>query len=479
MRPPPGVAPGAPVARPVGKCRSRTAGRPYGVRRGRPRPADAADVRQGIVPVRGRRPPGRRPRGPRRRPGRLRPPGFPPPGRGARVRRRAARPARPPRDAPALVRTRSGRTVLVLLDPQDLHRFYAEPVSVLAADQPEKCRGPIEPEPDGAGCSRGELRSERRQISADVLAAGLPVHPSYGPYLAAVTEEARELTATGTLELARARRAVNRAARRIVLGDAAAADEELTGWLTQLRAEGGNPRGGRVRAARSVHDKARARIEEYARRADDDTLVARAARHDDPTGSLDPVGQAQHWLLAMDAVPDTLLRTLLLLGAHPAEQDAAAAEAAAEPAAGPDRGELPRLRACVRESLRLYPVVPDLIRVTRAETEWRGVRYPAGTSVLLPAAFHQRDPERVPAAHVFVPGRWKNPAADQDIRMAPFSHGGGRCPGDQLGLMITAALCAEVLRTHRVTGTRPALDPVGPLPATLAPHGIRLTLTRR
>ncbi|MGW7435279.1 cytochrome P450 [Streptomyces sp. NPDC054849] len=382
-------------------------------------------------------------------------------------------------DAPALVRTRSGRTVLVLLDPEDLRRFYAEPVSVLAVDQPEKCRGPIEPEPAGAGCSRGELRSERRQISAEVLGAGLPVHPSYGPYLAAVTEEAGELTATRTLELARARRAVNRVARRIVLGDAAAADEELTGWLTQLRAEGRNPRSGRVRAARSVDDKARARIEEYARRADGDTLVARAARHDDPTGSLDPVAQAQHWLLAMDAVPDTLLRTLLLLAAHPAEQATAAAEAAAEAAAGPDRGQLPRLRACVRETLRLYPVVPDLMRVTRTETQWRGVRYPAGTSVLLPAAFHQRDPERVPAAHVFVPGRWKNPSADQDIRMAPFSHGGGRCPGDQLGLMITAALCAEVLWSHRVAGARPALDPVGPLPATLDPHGIRLTLTRR
>ncbi len=234
-----------------------------------------------------------------------------------------------------------------------------------------------------------------------------------------------------------------------------------------------------MRAARSVHDKARARIQEYAARADGDTLVGRAARHADPTGTLDPVGQAQHWLLAMDAVPDTLLRTLLLLGAHPAEQDLATAEAAAEAAAGADRGQLPRLRACVRESLRLYPVVPDLIRVTRAETEWRGVRYPAGTSVLVPAAFHQRDPERVPAAHVFVPGRWKNPGADQDIRMAPFSHGDGRCPGDQLGLMATAALCAEVLRGHRVTGTRPVLDPVGPLPATLDPQGIRLRLTRR
>ncbi|MFD9258353.1 cytochrome P450 [Streptomyces sp. NPDC059538] len=387
-------------------------------------------------------------------------------------------------DAPALLRTRSGRTVLVLLDPQDLRRFYAEPVSVLAAALPGKCRGslPEESADSDSGCARSEPGAERRQVSAEVLAADLPVHPSCGPFLAALAEEARHLAAAPTLDLARTRYTVHRAARRIVLGDAAAGDEELTGWLTQLRAEGGGPRGGRVRAARSarsVQDKARARIEEYAARAGEDTLAGRAARHTDPTGSLDPVGQAQHWLLAMDAVPETLLRTLLLLGAHPAEQDLAAAEAVAEVAAGADRGRLPRLRACVRESLRLYPVVPDLIRVTRAETEWRGVRYPAGTSVLLPVAFHQRDPERVPAAHVFVPGRWKNPGADQDMRMAPFSHGAGRCPGDQLGLMMTAALCAEVLRSRRVAGTRPVLDPVGPLPATLDPHGIRLTLTRR
>lgn len=397
-------------------------------------------------------------------------------------------------DAPALVRTRSGRTVLVLLDPQDLRRFYAEPVGVLAAATPDKCRGPNPGNPvesadtadsGDSACSRGEFAAERREAGAEVLASGRPVHPSHAPFLAALAEEARHLTGSGPgtaavpLDLARARYAVHRAARRIVLGDAAAADEQLSGWLTHLRAEERGSRGGRVRAARSVHDRARARIAEYAALADEATLVGRAARHAGPAGTLDPVGQAQHWLLAMDAVPDTLLRTLLLLGAHPAEQDLAVAEAAAEVAAGAHRGELPRLRACVRESLRLYPVVPDLIRVTRAETEWRGVRYPAGTSVLVPAAFHQRDPERVPAAHVFVPGRWKNPGADQDIRMAPFGHGGGRCPGDQLGLMATAALCAEVLRGHRVTGTRPVLDPVGPLPAMLDPRGIRLTLTRR
>ncbi|MER7463732.1 cytochrome P450 [Streptomyces sp. NPDC097981] len=312
--------------------------------------------------------------------------------------------------APVLVRGLSG-AVLVLLDRQELRQFYdAEP------------GGAPPPSPPGTGGAR-----------------------SCGAVRGIIAEEARYLTAAATLDLARARRTVARAARRIVLGDGAAAGEEqLTGLLGRLR------RRGRERAGA----------------AEGHTLLGRAGAYAD---------RGDQVLRAMDSIPATLLRTLLLLAAHPAEQDAAAAEAAGHEA----RGELPRLRACVRECLRLYPAVPDLIRITCAETEWRGVRHPPGTTVLLPAHFHQRDPEHVPAAHVFVPGRWKTPGADEDIRMAPFGHGPGRCPGDRLGLLVTTALCAEVLRRRRITATRPVLDPPGPLPPALDPRGIRLTLTRR
>ncbi|MEV0411262.1 cytochrome P450 [Streptomyces sp. NPDC050448] len=315
--------------------------------------------------------------------------------------------------APVLVRGLSG-AVLVLLDRQELRQFYdAEPAGALP---------PAAPAPPGTG----EIRS-------------------CGAVRSIIAEEARHLTAAATLDLVRVRHTVARAARRIVLGDAAAAgDGQLTGLLGRLR------RHGRERAGT----------------ADGHTLLGRAAAYAD---------REDRALRAMDGIPATLLRTLLLLGTHPAEQDAAAAEAAGSGAPG----ELPRLRACVRECLRLYPAVPDLIRVTRTETAWRGVRHPAGTTVLLPAHFHQRDPEHVPAAHVFVPGRWKTPGADEDIRMAPFGHGPGRCPGDRLGLLITTALCAEVLRRRRITATRPVLDPPGPLPVALDPRGIRLTLTRR
>ncbi|WP_162689178.1 cytochrome P450 [Streptomyces sp. ICC1] len=322
--------------------------------------------------------------------------------------------------------------------------------------QPSGAPAPAPGAPDG--CTRAGPHAERRAIDESVLAAGLPVHPSCGPFLSVLAEEARRLTGGNTLELARTRHAVARAARRIVLGDAAAEDTELT------------------RRPGRFHPKAGARIAAYADLAEPHTLMGRARRHGDPTGGLDPVGQAAQWLAAFDLVPGVLLRTLLLLGVHPAEQDAVAAEARAP---GVARGALPRLRACVREALRLYPAVPDLIRITRAETEWRGVRRPAGTCVVLPALFHQRDPEHVPAAHVFVPGRWASRGAEHDLRMAPFSHAGGRCPGEQLALLVTTALCAEVLRGHRVHAVRPVLDPVGPLPGLLDPQGIRLRLTRR
>ncbi|CAL9357316.1 hypothetical protein SUDANB120_00588 [Streptomyces sp. enrichment culture] len=380
--------------------------------------------------------------------------------------------------APVEVRGLSGN-LLVLLDHADVRQFYELPVRTLALDAPDKFRGLSLLEPTGVICSHGDTREERRRINDDVLAADRPAHPSCGEFRAIVDEEAAALAGRPELDFPRLRRAVARIGRRMVLGDAARGDEELARWLLAIREEANwmRIRKGRAAAAEALYAKAAARVEEYAARAEPHTLAALARRHGDAEGpdgtALDPVGQAHHWLLALDTVGPTVARTLLLLAAHPAEQEAVRAEV--------DGGgaELPRLRACVEETLRLFPLVPDLVRVTRAETVWRGVAYPAGTAVLVPALFHQRDPEHVPAANQFVPARWLRPDAAQDIRMAPFSHGGGRCPGEHLGVLTSAALIASVLREHRVGGGRPALEPSQPLPGLLGAAGIRVALTRR
>ncbi|MFI5528677.1 cytochrome P450 [Kitasatospora sp. NPDC051853] len=381
--------------------------------------------------------------------------------------------------APVLVRGLSG-PMLVLLDRAEVEQFYAAPVRTMAMDAPDKHRSLSVFEPTGVICSHGDLREQRRAVNDQVLAAGRPVHPSCGPFLAVVAEEAQALTAGRTLDSAALQRAAGRIGRRTVLGDAAADDQHLTDLLLALRREANwmGLRKGRRREAAARYARADARLAEYAADAPEHTLTGRARLHPDPTGEVDPVGQAHHWLLALDLLGTMLARTLLLLAAHPAEQHAAWAEVDAR-AGGPAGEGLPRVRACVQEALRLFPLVPDLVRVTRAETTWRGVSHPAGTTVLVPAAFHQRDPEQVPGADLYVPARWLVPGAELDLAIAPFSHGGGRCPGTDLGLMVLTALVAEVLRGHRVTGGRPALDIHRPLPGSVDLSALRLGLVPR
>ncbi|MGW7417208.1 cytochrome P450 [Streptomyces sp. NPDC054863] len=374
--------------------------------------------------------------------------------------------------APVLVRGLSG-DMLVLFEQSDIRRFFAEPVMTLAMDPPDKYDSLSVFEPNGVICSRGARREERRDLNDEVLAWHDPVHPDCTDYLRIVAEESRALTGSGTLAFPAVLEAVSRVSRRIVLGDLAADDTELAGWLGMLRRRSNWMGKVRPRDSKALYARVEARVAQYAATAPAHTLAARALAAPSPEGT-DPLGQTHHWLLATDICTAAVVaRTLLLLAAHPAEQQAAYDDVQA---GGPG---FPRLRACVQESVRLYPVVPDLVRVTREETEWRGVRQPAGTAVLVPIGFHQRDPDVVPGAQLFAPGRWLKPGADRDTTMAPFGQGPGRCPGDQLGLLLGSALCAEVLRGHRLTGEHPVLDTGRPLPGVLDTGKIRLGLAPR
>ncbi|MBO8195712.1 cytochrome P450 [Streptomyces oryzae] len=372
--------------------------------------------------------------------------------------------------APVLLGGASGDT-LVLLDPVDVAEFFARPVRELALDAVDKTKMLTVLEPTGVVCSHGDLREERRALNDQVLAHHEETHPSCGTYRTVIAEECTRLTTGPTLGYARLERAVHRISRRIVLGEQAAGDEELHHRLLALRKEGnwGAVRRGPTPAARQRYEAATGRLHVYARHAPATTLLGRAM--DTACGAdVDPVGQAHHWLLALDAVAAIVARTLLLLAAHPAEQ-AALYDV-------PHAPDTARLRACVLEGLRLYPLVPDLLRILRADTTWRGVPYPAGTHVLVPIGFLQRDSGLVPGGSLFAPGRWLAEGAERDTLMAPFGHGEGRCPGDRLGLMAATEVCAQLLSGHRVTGGRPRLDPHRPLPGVLNASGSQLTLAR-
>lgn len=136
--------------------------------------------------------------------------------------------------APVLVRALSGE-MLVLFDEEDIARFFAEPMDVLAMDARDKLDSLSVFEPTGVICSHGQLREDRREVNDRALAAGQDIHPDCAEYQRIVAEECRPPHRRHRPRLPRLGTALARISRRIVLGDRAADDTELAGWLTTLR----------------------------------------------------------------------------------------------------------------------------------------------------------------------------------------------------------------------------------------------------
>jgi cytochrome P450 len=138
----------------------------------------------------------------------------------------------------------------------------------------------------------------------------------------------------------------------------------------------------------------------------------------------------------------------------------------------------PYLRACVLESVRLWPTTPTILRDTTEDTTWRdgaqrfSIASGAGLMIVTPA-FH-RDDQLLPFAHQFAPDIWLDGRAHQYPQLVPFSAGPAECPGRNLVLLVTSTVLANLVGALTLDLTsRPLLSPRAPLPMTLN----KLTLT--
>ncbi len=170
-------------------------------------------------------------------------------------------------------------------------------------------------------------------------------------------------------------------------------------------------------------------------------------------------------LRAFDAAGIAVFRALALLATHPEQ----AAWARADPA-GPD---LPRLRACVLESARLWPPTPAVQRKTTADTTWRGRVLRSGATVVVVTSFFHRDIGTVPDPDTFAP---ESRIDDRTDELLPFSAG----PSRDLVLLTTSTLLATLLYRYDIAfdGAHP-LTPDRPLPATFSQRELTLMLTAR
>ncbi|WP_197363213.1 cytochrome P450 [Streptomyces clavuligerus] len=144
-----------------------------------------------------------------------------------------------------------------------------------------------------------------------------------------------------------------------------------------------------------------------------------------------------------------------------------------------DLPRLPLLGRVVTETLRLYPSVWLVSRVTTAPVELGGHRIPAGVDVVFSPYCLHRDPEVFPRPASFDPDRWLPERAGRAQRQAliPFSTGRRKCVGDTLAMNEIALFLASALTRYRfrhAPGSRSRPTAL----ATLSLAGIRLTVHR-
>ena len=383
-----------------------------------------------------------------------------------------------------LLRGVLGETLLILTT-EDVRRVLDSPVELFALDAREKQRA-LEPfAPDALNASPPALHGQRRPFNEAVLDYGHEPHRLAERFLAIVREEITTMIGTATvLDYERSLAGFRRISRRCVLGDAAADDTELSEEHSRLR-DDGNWLGlkvwnrSRIARLRASMDE---RIRAYVDAAEPGTLVSlfpNAPR----TQETRPNGQVPFWLMALDAVRTVVANALALVATHPAARAEALEEIAAADLAhggGTVAGlaDLRFVRACIQESIRLWPAAPTLVRRTNTEIEWHGTIVPAGTRVLIPAAVFHRA-RRLPYANRLAPEIWLDGSGDSDWSLNLFSRGGAQCAGRNLALVLSTASLAELLRHAEFGLLRPNLSSDRPLPYAINPLTTRFAIDRR
>jgi Cytochrome P450 len=376
-----------------------------------------------------------------------------------------------------------GRRLAVVLAEDDVARVLDESPEPFTPANKEK-RGALSGfQPHGVLISRGKIRSARRTVNEAALDTHRPLHHLAGTFTEVVTDEfTREVdraSHAGTMDAADFTVRWWQVVRRVTLGDNARDDSEITDSLWTLRSKGNwsyfvpTPRRDRDRFAEGLYN--------YVEDAEEGSL-AHALTEVPASGAVDPVGQIPHWLFAFDAAGIVCSRALALLATHPEKLERALEEI---DAAELDEPQLySYLRACVLESVRLWPTTPAILRDSTGTTTWGepGKRFsvPEGTAFLILAAAFHRDRNTLDYADRFEPEVWLDGRAEMTPQLVPFSAGPAGCPGQNLVLHITTTTLATLLKRARweLTST-PKLTPGEPLPTTLNNFGLEFSIRDR
>lgn len=257
-------------------------------------------------------------------------------------------------------------------------------------------------------------------------------------------------------------------------------------WLPRPRGRVARATARRLRAL--IDALTQARSDQIAAGQTPDDLATRLMTTPDPaTGrpfdAAEMADQVAIFLLAgHETSASALAWALLLLALDQRSQDRVAAEAAALGDAT-DLAALGRLRFTrdvFRETLRLYPPVPMMVRECTQGERFRDRDLAPGAQVVLSPWHVQRHERLWHAPDAFDPDRWQTDRGRASARDAymPFSEGPRVCPGAGLAMAEGVLMLAMLVRAYRFHPTDRPARPVAHL-TLRSRDGIHLRVERR
>jgi cytochrome P450 len=364
---------------------------------------------------------------------------------------------------------------LLLTHPDDLKFVLGGSPDPFASDPEPKRKGMAAFQPDALTISRGEVWEDRRKFAEAVLDTGKPMHRLAQPFVDVAADTAGEL-ASSTMSWQNFNMAFKKMTRRIVFGDKAADDTDLSDMLGAMMSVGNKMPG----EPAPQYGEFISRIEGYLRDPDPHSLAGLIPDAPAPA-DVEPSGQVVHWLFATgDTLAANTFRALGTVSTHTEQQREVRAEmSGADLTTAAGVASLKYLAGCLLEAMRLWPTTALFGRVTIRDVEFpNGAVLPEGRQVLIYNVFNHRNRDRIPYADRFSPGEWVSGAAGNDWSYNFFSHGPQGCPGAGLSVFLGQAVLAHLLAagTPVVSGIR--LDPTKHLPHSLDLYGFSVSLVR-
>ncbi|XP_003272423.2 sterol 26-hydroxylase, mitochondrial [Nomascus leucogenys] len=183
------------------------------------------------------------------------------------------------------------------------------------------------------------------------------------------------------------------------------------------------------------------------------------------SGQLSPreaMGSLPELLMAgVDTTSNTLTWALYHLSKDPEIQEALHEEVVGVVPAGQvpqhkDFAHMPLLKAVLKETLRLYPVVPTNSRIIEKEIEVDGFLFPKNTQFVFCHYVVSRDPTTFSEPESFQPHRWlrnsqpATPRIQHPFGSVPFGYGVRACLGRRIAELEMQLLLARLIQKYKV-----------------------------